>query len=76
VDWVTIFGEDTPVELIEVLRPDVHCKGEEYREPRGKPIPEAPIVRAYGGRVEFVPHFMERSSTGIIEGILRGRCGG
>jgi D-beta-D-heptose 7-phosphate kinase/D-beta-D-heptose 1-phosphate adenosyltransferase len=48
VDYVTIFNEDTPLETIRRLRPDVLVKGGEYRE---EDIVGASLVRASGGRV-------------------------
>jgi rfaE bifunctional protein nucleotidyltransferase chain/domain len=55
VDAVVLFGEDTPIAALERLRPEVHCKGADYAPPNGKPIPEAAVVAAYGGRIEFLP---------------------
>jgi rfaE bifunctional protein nucleotidyltransferase chain/domain len=52
VDAVVVFAEDDPAAALARLRPDVHCKGADYR---GKPIPEADVVWEYGGRVEFLP---------------------
>jgi 3-deoxy-manno-octulosonate cytidylyltransferase (CMP-KDO synthetase) len=52
VDAVCIFEEDTPVETIEVLRPDIHVKGGDYRP---DDLPEAAAVRAGGGEVRIVP---------------------
>lgn len=67
VDYVTVFGQDTPEELIDVLRPDVFVKGGDYTEER---LPEAPLVRSYGGSVEIVPIFGDGiSTTSLIERI-------
>jgi D-glycero-beta-D-manno-heptose 1-phosphate adenylyltransferase len=63
VDAVVIFDEDTPLELIEMVRPDVLIKGGDYSLEQ---IVGAKEVMAYGGRVvinQIVPGF---SSTGII----------
>ncbi len=49
VDCVVLFGEDTPVELIRALEPDVVCKGGEYR---GTRPPEQELIESLGG--EFV----------------------
>ncbi len=49
VDCVVLFGEDTPVELIRALEPDVVCKGGEYR---GARPPEQELIESLGG--EFV----------------------
>jgi rfaE bifunctional protein nucleotidyltransferase chain/domain len=60
VDYVLSFAEDTPVELIGRLQPDVHVKGGDY-DPEN--LPEARIVKSYGGRVVVVPLLAGRSST-------------
>ncbi len=71
VDAVLVFDEPTPVEMLAALRPDVHCKGADYAPPHGKPIPEADLVRGYGGRVEFIPLVPGRSSTDTLARLLR-----
>ena len=68
VDYVTIFDEPTAAELIEIIRPDVYVKGGDYTIAT---LPEAEIVRDYGGRVEFIDLVPERSTTRVIEK-LRG----
>ena len=68
VDYVTIFDEPTAAELIEIIRPDVYVKGGDYTIAT---LPEAKIVRDYGGRVEFIDLVPERSTTRVIEK-LRG----
>lgn len=75
VDFVIVFDELTPETAISVLQPDVHCKGADYAPPHGKPVPEARIVEAYGGRVAFLPLVPFRSTTSIIERILSGDGG-
>lgn len=67
VDVVTIFDEPTPERVLAAITPDVHVKGADYAPPDGKPIPEADVVVAYGGRIEFVPLVSGRSSSAIIE---------
>ena len=66
VDHVVVFEEPTPVEVIRALQPDVHCKGADYAPPNGAPIPEAAVVQAYGGRIEFIPLVPERSTTSTV----------
>lgn len=66
VDHVLIFDEDTPAAVLARLRPEIHCKGAEYRPPHGRPIPEAATVRAYGGRVRYLPLFFGRSTSRIL----------
>lgn len=68
VDYVTIFDEPTAAELIEIIRPDVYVKGGDYTIAT---LPEAKIVRDYGGRVEFIDLVPARSTTRVIEK-LRG----
>jgi rfaE bifunctional protein nucleotidyltransferase chain/domain len=71
VSYVVLFDEPTAETLIERLRPDVYCKGEEYAPPNGRPIPEASIVRAYGGRLAYLPLVPNSSTTDIVERIRK-----
>ncbi|HET9010182.1 MAG TPA: D-glycero-beta-D-manno-heptose 1-phosphate adenylyltransferase [Gemmatimonadaceae bacterium] len=68
VDCVVLFEQDTPLELIRVLRPDVLVKGGDYRE---ETIVGAPDVRGWGGDVRVIPLTPGQSTTNIIR-ILRG----
>jgi D-beta-D-heptose 7-phosphate kinase/D-beta-D-heptose 1-phosphate adenosyltransferase len=68
VDAVVVFDQDTPLELVRVLEPDVIVKGGDYREDT---IVGAPEVRARGGRVVVIPLTPGQSTTSIIEK-LRG----
>ncbi|NOU32602.1 MAG: adenylyltransferase/cytidyltransferase family protein [Polyangiaceae bacterium] len=70
VDYVHVFSEATPSEALQTIQPDVHCKGADYAPPTGKPIPEAAIVEAYGGRIAFLPLVPGRSSTSTLARIL------
>jgi D-glycero-beta-D-manno-heptose 1-phosphate adenylyltransferase len=70
VDYVLLFPENTPIETIRLLRPDVHVKSGDYRVDE---MPETPSVRAGGGRVEIVPLVPGLSSTNIVERILTCR---
>jgi len=63
IDAVIIFDEDTPLELIELVRPDVLIKGGDYTLEQ---IVGAKEVMAYGGRVLINPIVPGFSSTGII----------
>jgi rfaE bifunctional protein nucleotidyltransferase chain/domain len=64
VDAVTLFDEDTPLELIETIRPDIIVKGGDY-------TPETVVgndfVQAYGGSTVIIPLVPGFSTTGIIE---------
>jgi D-beta-D-heptose 7-phosphate kinase/D-beta-D-heptose 1-phosphate adenosyltransferase len=65
VDDVVVIGED-PSPVVESLRPDVIVKGADWR---GRWMPEADVVRAYGGRVEFVDLVAGLSTSEIIRRI-------
>lgn len=71
VDCVVIFGEDTPLDLIRRLRPDVLVKGGDYTVDT---IVGSADVRSWGGRVAVVPLTPGQSTTSIIER-LRGQAG-
>lgn len=64
VDAVTVFEEDTPLELIRYLRPDVLVKGGDYTEAT---VVGGDDVRAWGGNVLIVPLTTGHSTTAIIE---------
>jgi D-beta-D-heptose 7-phosphate kinase/D-beta-D-heptose 1-phosphate adenosyltransferase len=68
VDCVVLFQEDTPLELIRTLRPDVLVKGGDYHEGT---IVGAPDVRGWGGDVLVIPLTPGQSTTNIIR-TLRG----
>ena len=63
VDYITSFGEDTPVELIRALRPDVFVKGGDYTR---ETLPEAALVEEMGGAVQILPYMEDHSTTGMI----------
>jgi phosphoheptose isomerase len=66
VDAIAVFDDATPERMLAAVKPDVHVKGADYAPPNGKPIPEAQLVQAYGGRIEFIPLVPGRSSTDTI----------
>jgi len=68
VDCVVIFDEDTPIELVKALRPDVLVKGGDYSEAT---IVGAPEVRAWGGDVQVVALTPGHSTTNLLNK-LRG----
>jgi rfaE bifunctional protein nucleotidyltransferase chain/domain len=69
VSYVTIFREDSPSRLLQVLRPDFQCKGTDYT---ADSVPEAEIVKAYGGKVVIVGDPKDHSTTEIL-GRMRGK---
>lgn len=62
VDYVVLFNEKTPIELLEVIKPDVHVNGDDY----GENCIEADTVRKYGGKIYILPLIPGYSTTGII----------
>jgi len=68
VDAVVLFEQDTPLELIRALQPDVLVKGGDYSEGS---VVGAPEVRSRGGRVVIVPLTPGHSTTALVEK-LRG----
>ncbi|WP_028642376.1 D-glycero-beta-D-manno-heptose 1-phosphate adenylyltransferase [Nocardioides sp. URHA0020] len=63
VDEVVVFEEDTPVEALRRLRPDVWVKGGDYA---GAELPEAAILRGWGGQSVVVPYLAGRSTSGLV----------
>ena len=70
VDYVTTFAEDTPLELIRLLRPQVLVKGGDW-EPEA--VVGKEVVEADGGEVVLIPYQPGFSTTGIIERVLATR---
>lgn len=68
VDCVVVFDADTPIDLVEALRPDVLVKGGDYTEAT---IVGASEVRGWGGDVRVIPLTPGQSTTNIIQ-TLRG----
>jgi rfaE bifunctional protein nucleotidyltransferase chain/domain len=68
VDAVVVFDEDTPVEALERLRPDVFAKGADYAV---TDLPEARTLARWGGQAVVVPYLDGRSTTRLIEEAVR-----
>ncbi|MFA4983921.1 MAG: D-glycero-beta-D-manno-heptose 1-phosphate adenylyltransferase [Candidatus Omnitrophota bacterium] len=68
VDYVTVFDEDTPLKIIKLLRPDIIVKGADWNH---KNIVGADFVRSYGGKVDTLKLSQGRSTTAIIEKIVK-----
>ena len=69
VDAVCIFDEETPLNLISCIRPDVLVKGGDYT-PDG--VVGREVVESYGGRVEIIPFLPGYSTTSLIERLKNG----
>jgi D-beta-D-heptose 7-phosphate kinase/D-beta-D-heptose 1-phosphate adenosyltransferase len=67
VDYVTMFDEDTPYNLIKKLQPDVLIKGGDWTIDK---IVGRDIVEARGGKVIAIPFIEGASTTGIVERVL------
>ncbi len=69
VDYVTIFDEDTPLQLIEYLEPHILVKGGDWSE--DSVVGRESVVKR-GGSVRIIPLVKGRSTTNLIEKILTG----
>lgn len=69
VDCVVLFDEDTPLELIRRLQPDVLVKGADYAPDA---IVGAKDVAGWGGRVVRVPLVKDQSTTSLLHKLRRG----
>jgi D-beta-D-heptose 7-phosphate kinase/D-beta-D-heptose 1-phosphate adenosyltransferase len=64
VDAVVLFDEETPLELLKLLKPDMLMKGADYAKQQ---VVGWEFVESYGGRVELLPLKEGYSTTGIIK---------
>jgi rfaE bifunctional protein nucleotidyltransferase chain/domain len=64
VDAVVVFDEDTPAEVLRRVRPDVWAKGGDYA---GAELPEAAVLREWGGQSVVLPYLRGRSTTRLVE---------
>ncbi len=71
IDYIVIFSEDTPRELIARVRPDVLVKGGDYQ---GKTLAGEKIVRSYGGTIKLIPYLKGFSTTRVLNAITSGKC--
>ena len=69
VDLVTWFDENTPLELIEHVRPDVLVKGGDYDMSR---LPESAVVQSYGGRALAIDLVQGYSTSALVRKIRQG----
>ena len=68
VDYVTIFHESTPLELIEYLQPHIIVKGGDWTE---EEVVGRESVKKWGGTVVIVPEIRGTSTTNVIEKIIK-----
>ena len=69
VDLVTWFDEDTPVEIIGEIRPDILVKGGDYDMDK---LPETTLVKSWGGRALALPFVQGYSTTKLVQRIRAG----
>lgn len=63
VDMAVLFVEQTPVELIEKIRPDIYVKGGDYEIDT---LAETHLVKSWGGTAVAIPFLYERSTTSLL----------
>jgi len=71
VDFITIFEELTPLELIICLKPDILIKGGDWPEEK---VVGREEVKKWGGRVAIIPEIEGKSTTNIVEKIKKLYC--
>lgn len=63
VDMAVLFTEQTPVNLIEEIRPDIYVKGGDYEIDT---LAETKLVKTWGGKAIAIPFLYERSTTSLL----------
>jgi len=63
VDMAILFTEQTPVNLIEKIRPDIYVKGGDYEIDK---LAETHLVKSWGGKAFAIPFLYERSTTSLL----------
>ena len=66
VDYAVIFGEDTPINAIKLIRPDILVKGADWEK---SDIVGADFVLSYGGKVKRIKFIKNQSTTNLIKKI-------
>ncbi|TQM57898.1 PfkB family carbohydrate kinase [Humibacillus xanthopallidus] len=64
VDEVVVFDDDTPVEVLRRVRPNIWTKGGDYV---GAEVPELAVLEEWGGQAVVLPYVEGRSTTGLVE---------
>src|SRR6476469_2675224 len=73
VDYVVIFGDATVERLLQLVKPDVHCKGTDYTV---ESVPERAVVQAYGGRTAIVGDSKSHSTRDLVARLSGGGSAG
>lgn len=66
IDFTVIFTEDTPLNLIDEIKPNIHVKGGDYKK---EELPETKIVEKHGGEVRILSFIEGKSTTNIVNKI-------
>lgn len=68
VDFVVLFDESSPRDLLNEIKADVHAKGADYSI---ETLPEADVILKNGGRIEFIDFVEGKSTTNIIKAMRK-----
>jgi len=68
VDHVILFGEETPLKLIEAIKPDILIKGADWKR---KGVVGSDYVEANGGKIAYIKYLSRHSSTDIIKRVKK-----
>lgn len=68
VDAVLLFEEDTPLDALDRVRPDLWVKGGDYE---ADDLPETPLIASWGGRSVIVPYHVARSTTSLATALAK-----
>ncbi len=63
VDYLTIFNEENPINIISMIKPSIHIKGGDYKK---EMLIETPTVESYGGSIIIKPFLEGFSTTSIL----------
>jgi rfaE bifunctional protein nucleotidyltransferase chain/domain len=67
VDFVIPFEKETPLELISLIKPDIHVKGGDYTVEN---LPESKLILEYGGEIKIINLVNGFSTTNVVNSIL------
>lgn len=68
VDYVVLFDESSPRDLLDEIKPDIHTKGADYSIEN---LPEADVILKNGGKIQFITFVEGKSTTSTIEAIKK-----
>jgi len=68
VDYVSVFDEDTAIEFLKAVKPNIYVKGADYTTAS---LPEAPTVESFGGEIRLLELVPGKSTTNIVSKIQK-----